>query len=89
MNKPYSEIDSYISFVSQVTLLHIDRLVESIAQTIASKENYEEICGDLLALRVIMQNGMQLPAFTLRELKQSIQAIFVRFKDEFSALEGN
>lgn len=73
----------------QVSLLNIDRLIESICQTLNSKENYEEICGDLLALCVMTQKGVRIPAFTLREMKRCLQSFYLRFKDKFSALEGN
>lgn len=72
----------------QVSLLHIDRLVDSICQTITSKENYDEICGDLLALRVMTQNETRIPASILRDMKRCLHSIFVRFKDKFAALEG-
>lgn len=63
-------------------------MIESICQTLNSKENYEEICGDLLALCVMTQKGVRIPAFTLREMKRCLQSFYLRFKDKFSALEG-
>lgn len=73
---------------SQVSLLHIDRMIESICQTLLTKENYEEICGDLLALCVITQKGVRIPSFTLREMKRCLQTFYSRFKDKHSLLEG-
>lgn len=74
--------------VTQVSFVHIDRLIDSICQTLNSKDNYEEICGDLLALCVITQKGVRIPAFTLREMKRYLQSFYLRFKDKFTALEG-
>lgn len=68
-------------------MLHVERLVESICQSITSKENYEEICGELLALRVI-QSGFRLSSSVLREIRRSLQTVYIQFKDRFNALDG-
>lgn len=68
-------------------MLHIERLVESVCQSLPSKDNYEEICGELLALRTI-HNGFRLSPGTLREMKRCLQSIFVRFKEKFTTLDG-
>lgn len=68
-------------------MLHIERLVESICQSLPSKENYEEICGELLALRVI-QNGFRLSPSVLHEIRHCLQSVFLQYKDRFSALDG-
>lgn len=68
-------------------MLHVERLVEAICQSMASKENYEEICGELLALRVI-QSGFRLPPGILREIRRSLQTVYLQYKDRFNALDG-
>lgn len=68
-------------------MLHIERLVESICQSLPSKKNYEEICGELLALRVI-QNGFRLSPSVLREIRRCLQSILAQYKDRFKALDG-
>lgn len=68
--------------------MHIDRLIDSICQTISSKENYEELCGDLLAVRIITQSEITIPASIMKQLKGCLKIILARFKDEFAALEG-
>lgn len=83
-----NHLNGNCSLAFQVSLLHIDRLIDSICQGLVTKENYEEICGDLLALNVMTQKGIRIPPFTLREMKRCLQAFYSRFKDKHSHLEG-
>lgn len=71
-----------------MSLVHIDRIVDTICQTITAKENFEELCGDLLAIRIITQNDVAIPASILAELKVALKFVYERFKDDFTALEG-
>lgn len=71
-----------------MNLLHVDRLIDSICQTICAKENYEELCGDLLAIRIITQNDIPIPTPILKDLLLCMKTVLTRFKEEFAALEG-
>lgn len=68
--------------------MHVDRLIDSICQTICGKENYEELCGDLLAIRVITQNDVPIPEPILKDFHLCMKTVLSRFKDEFAAIEG-
>lgn len=68
--------------------MHVDRLVDSICQTVCGKENYEELCGDLLAIRVIAQNDIPIPEPILKDLQLCMKTVMSRFKDEFTAMDG-
>lgn len=72
----------------QVNLVHVDRLVDSICQTVCGKENYEELCGDLLALRVIAQNDISIPEPVVKDIQMCMKSVLSRFKDEFAAIDG-
>lgn len=72
----------------QVSLIHIDRLLESICQTILSKDNYEDLCGDLLTIRLIMQNEFAVGPTIKKHLAECLKAILTRFSCEFKALDG-
>jgi hypothetical protein len=50
------------------------------------KENWEEICGDLHAVRIIGQTG-GFPKSTKESLKKSLQCVLQKSKD--FANEGN
>lgn len=66
----------------------MDRLIDSICQTVCGKENYEELCGDLLAIRVIAQNDIPIPEPILKDLQLCMKTVMSRFKDEFTAMDG-
>lgn len=68
--------------------MHLDRLIESICQTVCGKENYEELCGDLLAIRIFTQNDIPIPEPVLKDLQLCMKTVLSRFKDEFAAIEG-
>lgn len=62
--------------------IQVGRLIDSICQNISTKENYDDLCGDILAVRIIAQNvGIQPAAKT--QLHGCLKMIFTRFKDEF------
>jgi ubiquitin carboxyl-terminal hydrolase 34 len=48
------------------------------------KENLEDICGDLHAIRIIGQTG-GFPNSIKCVLQSSLQSILVRLKDEFNS----
>lgn len=68
--------------------MHVDRLVDSICQTISVKENYEELCGDLMAIRILVQTEDGIPSSEMKQLKTALKIISTRFKDEFEEPEG-
>lgn len=68
--------------------MHVDRLIDSICQTVCGKENYEELCGDLLAIRVIAQNDIPIPEPVLKDLQMCMKTVLSRFKDEFASIAG-
>lgn len=67
---------------------NLERLIDTICQNICSKENYEELLGDLLAIRVMTQNSVSVSSATLKELQDYMKSLHDRFRDEFAAMEG-
>ena len=63
--------------------LVITRLLDSICQILPSKDNLEEICGDLHAIRIIGQTPGGIPLAAKKLLQACVQSIFERFKDAF------
>lgn len=82
---------SFISFFlcrSQTTSkIQIPRLLDSICKIITSKENYEDLCGDLLTICVIVQ-AFGIPATIRSQLLNCLNTIKTRFKDEFEEGES-
>lgn len=73
-------------FCSQVrTQLSLTKLLEAICASMVQKENWEEICGDLHAVRIIGQTG-GFPKSSKENLKRSLQCVLQKSK-EF-AIEG-
>lgn len=62
--------------------IQIPRLLDSICQIVTSKENYEDLCGDLLTICVIVQ-AFGIPATIRSQLLSCLNTIKTRFKDEF------
>lgn len=74
-------------FIQQATSkTQIPRLLDSICQVVTSKENYEDLCGDLLTICVIVQS-FGIPTTVRNQLLNCMNTIKTRFKDEFE--EGN
>ena len=82
------DINLFKHFLSQVTTrLSIARLLENICTYLVKKENLEDICGDLHAIRIIGQTG-GFPTSVKNVLQQSLQGVLNKYKDEFLN-EGN
>lgn len=67
------------------TQLSLSKLLDSICASMVNKENWEEICGDLHAVRIIGQTG-GFPKSTKENLKRSLQCVLQKSKD--FAIEG-
>lgn len=76
-----------ICFFLQVTLPNLDRIIDSICQTICVKENFEELMSDLVAIKIILQNKTCVSSRILQELRKGLESLSEKFKDEFSALK--
>ena len=81
-------INHFKSLIMQVTTrLSITRLLENICTYLVKKENLEDICGDLHAIRIIGQTG-GFPSSVRNILQQSLQGVLNKYKNEFLN-EGN
>lgn len=67
--------------------IQIVRLIDSICQIISSKENYEDLCGDLLTIRIIAQTS-GIPGAVKKQLHNCLKVISDRFTDEFGQEGG-
>lgn len=67
------------------TQLSLVKLLDTICLSMMQKDNWEEVCGDLHAVRIIGQTG-GFPKSTKENLKRSLQCVLQKSK-EF-ALEG-
>uniref|UniRef100_A0A182P423 ubiquitinyl hydrolase 1 n=1 Tax=Anopheles epiroticus TaxID=199890 RepID=A0A182P423_9DIPT len=61
--------------------LVVPRLLESICQLLPEKNNLEDICGDLQAIRIIGQRT-GIPNSVKGALQNSLHAVLTKFKDE-------
>ncbi|XP_035892637.1 ubiquitin carboxyl-terminal hydrolase puf isoform X2 [Anopheles stephensi] len=61
--------------------LVVPRLLESICQLLPDKNNLEDICGDLQAIRIIGQRT-GIPSSVKSALQNSLHAVLTKFKDE-------
>uniref|UniRef100_A0A182MX29 ubiquitinyl hydrolase 1 n=1 Tax=Anopheles culicifacies TaxID=139723 RepID=A0A182MX29_9DIPT len=61
--------------------LVVPRLLESICQLLPEKNNLEDICGDLQAIRIIGQRT-GIPSSVKGALQNSLHAVLTKFKDE-------
>ncbi|XP_040156645.1 ubiquitin carboxyl-terminal hydrolase puf isoform X1 [Anopheles arabiensis] len=61
--------------------LVVPRLLESICQLLPDKNNLEDICGDLQAIRIIGQRT-GIPSSVKGALQNSLHAVLTKFKDE-------
>ncbi|XP_053660566.1 ubiquitin carboxyl-terminal hydrolase puf [Anopheles marshallii] len=61
--------------------LFVPRLLESICQLLPDKNNLEDICGDLQAIRIIGQRT-GIPSTVKGALQNSLHAVLTKFKDE-------
>lgn len=59
----------------------VPRLLESICQLLPDKNNLEDICGDLQAIRIIGQRT-GIPSSVKGALQNSLHAVLTKFKDE-------
>lgn len=69
------------------TQLSLVKLLDAICSSMVQKENWEEICGDLHAVRIIGQTG-GFPKSTKENLKRSLQCVLQKSKDFASEAEG-
>lgn len=69
---------------SQVrTQLSLTKLLDAICSSMVQKDNWEEVCGDLHAVRIIGQTG-GFPKQSKENLKRSLQCVLQKSK-EFAA----
>lgn len=69
------------NFSSQVrTQLSLTKLLDAICASMMQKDNWEEICGDLHAVRIIGQTG-GFPKSSKENLKRSLQCVLQKSKD--------
>uniref|UniRef100_A0A1B0CAV9 ubiquitinyl hydrolase 1 n=2 Tax=Lutzomyia longipalpis TaxID=7200 RepID=A0A1B0CAV9_LUTLO len=69
--------------------LTIPRLLDSIATIILSKENVVDLCGDILAVRVIVESTKDLPVWIQKQLRMALQEVKARFKDDITMHEDS
>jgi len=62
------------------TQLSLTKLLEVICLSMVHKENWEEICGDLHAVRIIGQTG-GFPKSSKENLKRSLQSVLQKSKE--------
>lgn len=62
------------------TQLSLTKLLDAICSSMVQKENWEEICGDLHAVRIIGQTG-GFPKSSKENLKRSLQCVLQKSKD--------
>lgn len=62
------------------TQLSLTKLLDAICASMVQKENWEEICGDLHAVRIIGQTG-GFPKSSKENLKRSPQCVLQKSKD--------
>uniref|UniRef100_A0A182R156 ubiquitinyl hydrolase 1 n=1 Tax=Anopheles farauti TaxID=69004 RepID=A0A182R156_9DIPT len=67
--------------------LVVPRLLESICQLLPEKNNLEDICGDLQAIRIIGQRT-GIPSTAKAALQHSLHAVLLKFKDEIQSDES-
>lgn len=63
-------------------------MIDSICQTIVIKETIEEVYLDLTAIRLLCQTKSGVPPSEIKQLKQCLNILSGRFKDEFKEQEG-
>lgn len=66
----------------------IPRLLDSIGVIILSKENVYDLCGDILAIRVIVESTNDLPQWVQKQLRSALLEVKARFKDDITVHEG-
>lgn len=71
-----------IALVQVTSRIPVGRLLESIFQVILAKENYEDLSGDLLAIRLLAQST-DIPTNCKSILHDCLKKILARFSDEF------
>lgn len=62
------------------TQLSLTKLLDAICSSLIHKENWEEVCGDLHAVRIIGQTG-GFPKTSKENLKRSLQCVLQKSKD--------
>jgi len=62
------------------TQLSLTKLLDAICASMVQKENWEEICGDLHAVRIIGQTG-GFPKTSKENLKRSMQCVLQKIKE--------
>lgn len=62
------------------TQLSLTKLLDAICASMMQKDNWEEICGDLHAVRIIGQTG-GFPKSSKENLKRSLQCVLQKSKD--------
>jgi hypothetical protein len=67
------------------TQLSVPKLLDTICTSMIQKDNWEDICGDLHAVRIIGQTG-GFPKVTREKLKESLQVVLDKSKE--LAIEG-
>lgn len=62
------------------TQLSLTKLLDAICSSMVQKENWEEVCGDLHAVRIIGQTG-GFPKQSKENLKRSLQCVLQKSKE--------
>ncbi|GAB0088688.1 ubiquitin carboxyl-terminal hydrolase 34 [Sergentomyia squamirostris] len=62
--------------------LTIPRLLDSMCGMIQSKENVMDLCGDILAIRVIAEANPDLPDVVKKQIRVALLVVKMRFKDD-------
>lgn len=78
-----SEINLNFCILQIQTRLSIPRLLDSICTNLVKKDNLEDVCGDLHAIRIIGQTG-GFPTSVKNLIQNSLQSVLIKYKDEFA-----